>query len=272
MSHDHEPKCALCQRVAPLRNSHIVPEFLYGTLYDEKNRFRTFGAAGEPVVRLEQKGFRERLLCDECEQRFCRHERVAALFYRGSIEAFAAQMAELNCKGGLKFTRVSNAARPTTDAVPQLLLVEGVDYTALKLFLLSLLWRMGVSCQHFFREVQLGPHEARLREMLLKDDPGEPYEYACLMCLVEAGGRLITDYQSQPQKSRHEGRTYYRFYSTGVRFDFCVSNRPIDPLLLIAYCVKRQSKFTWAVDSIHKHPDLVAELVRFGVSMGWDKS
>ena len=194
MSLDHEGKCALCQQVAVLRKSHIIPEFLYGTLYDEKNRFNTFGKTGKPEVGIEQKGFRERLLCDYCEQRFSRHEGVAALFYYGTVEAFAAQQSVVNYRGGLKFTRISKDAQPTMDVIPELLLVEGVDYPALKLFLLSLLWRMGVSRLHFFREVELGPHESRLREMLLKNDPGEPDEYACQMCLIEADGRLTPSF------------------------------------------------------------------------------
>lgn len=135
--------------------------------------------------------------------------------------------------------------------------VEAVDYAALKLFLLSLLWRMGVSSLHFFREVELGSHEERIRKMLLNDNPGEPSEYPCQLCLIEAEGRLLTDYQSQPQRSKREGRNFYRFYSTGVRFEFCVSNRPIHPGWVELYCVKRQQAFTWSVDSIHKHPDLV---------------
>jgi uncharacterized protein YlaI len=90
MNFTPEAKCALCQRVAELKNSHIIPEFLFGTLYDEKNRFHTFGKEGQPEAGLEQKGYRERLLCAECEQRFSNYERVAAVFYRGTIEAFAS--------------------------------------------------------------------------------------------------------------------------------------------------------------------------------------
>src|SRR5258706_11334373 len=30
--------CALCQKTRPLKNSHIVPEFLHGPLYDENHR------------------------------------------------------------------------------------------------------------------------------------------------------------------------------------------------------------------------------------------
>ncbi len=145
-----------------------------------------------------------------------------------------------------------------------MLLVEGVDYVRLKLFLLSVLWRMGVSKLHFFREVGLGPHEGKIRKMLLNDDPGDPDEYPCQLRLVEPDQRLLTDWLSQPRKARFDGKTFYRLFSTGVRFDFCVSNRTIHPGEVELYCIKRQPSFVWCIDSIHKHPDLVAELITFG--------
>lgn len=54
--------CAFCQQARPLRNSHIIPEFLYRTLYDEKHRFSAYGSDGKAEVVQEQKGTRERLL------------------------------------------------------------------------------------------------------------------------------------------------------------------------------------------------------------------
>lgn len=271
MNFTPEAKCALCQRVAELKNSHIIPEFLFGTLYDEKNRFHTFGKEGQPEAGLEQKGYRERLLCAECEQRFSNYERVAAVFYRGTIEAFASPEAEVQYGRKLKFTRIGEDSKPTSSAVPALLHVDGIDYPALKLFLLSLLWRMGVSRLHYFREVDLGPHEPRLRAMLLHDDPGTPDQYPCLLRLIEADGLLVTDFQSQPHRYRRHQRTFYRLFSTGVRFDFCVSSQAVHPGLVELYCMKQQRDFVWCVDSVEKHPDLVLELVQLGFALDWDK-
>jgi hypothetical protein len=264
--------CALCGQQSPLRQSHIIPEFLYSPLYDEKRRFKTYGKVGQPRVDLEQKGFREPLLCEACEQRFSDNERFAAVFYRGTVQAFSSSTPEVYCERSLKFTRVSEQALPTSDAVPSMLHVEGINYDRLKLFLLSVIWRMGVSRLHFFREVELGKHEDRLRHMLLSDDPGEPKDYPCQMCLVEADGRLLTDYQSQPRRFRSRGRWEYRFYSTGIRFDFSISNRSIEPELLKVYCLKREPTFTWCVDSLHKHPDLRQEIIEFGQRIGCDKT
>jgi hypothetical protein len=273
MTAKKEEGCALCQEVRPLRDSHIIPEFLHGPLYDEKHRFNTYGQDGSPETGLEQKGQRERLLCDECEQRFSDHERWVTNLFRGAIAAFSDTTRSEMVQGkSLKFTRIGTDAHPTTATVPSLLLVEGVDYVRLKLFLLSLLWRMGVSSLHFFREVELGPHEKKIRMMLINDDPGEPHDYPCQLRLIEADNRLLSDFQSQPRKYRLDGRTFYRLYSTGIRFDFCVSNRPIHPGDVELYCVKRQSDFIWCVDSVRKHPDLVAELLKLGQDLNLGES
>src|SRR5215469_14546681 len=34
-----ELKCALCRQERPLRKSHVIPEFMFGPLYDGKHRF-----------------------------------------------------------------------------------------------------------------------------------------------------------------------------------------------------------------------------------------
>src|SRR5437868_6289346 len=61
--------------------------------------------------------------------------------------------------------------------------------------------------------------------------------------LLELDGRLITDYQSQPRQYNHNGRKCCRFFSTGVRFDFMVSNHPADRESLELFCVKPQSGY-----------------------------
>jgi hypothetical protein len=272
MSRPKRQICALCLQNRPLRDSHIIPEFLHVTLYDNIHRYNTFGLEGSPEVGLAQKGEREKLLCDECEQRFSDYERHAAVFYRGAIEAFSdTSRSEFVYGKSLKFTRRGGDGNPTTAAVPMLLQVEGVNYAQMKLFLLSLLWRMGVSSLYFFREVELGLHEAKIRNMLLNNNPGEPDVYPCQLRLVEIEKRLLTDCQLQPRKGRFDGKTFYRLFSTGVRFDFWVSNQAIHPGEVELYCVKKQPDFVWFVESIHKNPDLVAELLKFGTEINLDE-
>src|SRR5437762_9442510 len=74
----------------------------------------------------------------------------------------------------------ANVTPPTGSAYP-LNFLKVNDYARLKLFLLSILWRVGVATGDFFRAVDLGRHTKQLQQMLLTENPGEPDEYGCLI-------------------------------------------------------------------------------------------
>lgn len=60
-------RCALCQNTRKLCKSHIIPEFFYTELYDKNHRFKAIYSKWGKIV-FHYKGFRERLLCEECEK------------------------------------------------------------------------------------------------------------------------------------------------------------------------------------------------------------
>lgn len=273
MSADNQQTCALCQQVRPLKLSHIVPEFLHGPLYEENHSFNTYGHEGRPKAGYMRKGERQDLLCGECEGRFSVHEGWASDFYKGALSAFADTTRAEVCFGKtLKFTRIDASGQPTTLPVPRILKIEGFDYVKMKLFLLSLLWRMGVSRLHFFEEITLGHHEKRIRKMLLDGDPGKAEVYACQLRLIELNGRLVTDCQIQPKQYDHLGKKRCKFFSTGFKFDFTVNNHPPDPESLKLFCVKPSSEYSLWIDSILTHQDLREDLVRLGRNMNWSNS
>ena len=148
--------CALCLSDEELQLSHILPEFLYEQMYDDKHRYNVLSVAPDVKERIEQKGLRERLLCRKCESKFSKLERYASLVIKGGAPGV---------EGGRDGSIVS---------------VKGVDYAKLKLFLLSIIWRAGVAQDRYFERVQLWPHQERIRTMLANDDPGDFDEYACI--------------------------------------------------------------------------------------------
>jgi len=152
-------KCRLCGQMKELCNSHIIPEFFYKPIYDRLHRLHMIPTSPDEKNSYKQKGIKEKLLCLDCEQFFCKFEKYVSQVFNGGVDI-----------------RIS---RTTTEII-----IEDIDYHLFKMFHLSILWRMGVATDKSFSEVQLGPYEAVIRNMLLKDTPGEPYECGCIMCLL----------------------------------------------------------------------------------------
>ena len=103
--------CRLCLKNRKLCDSHVIPEFLYRPLYDSKHR--AFELRLEPFrERYLQKGYREQLLCDECEAKIAKYEQ--------------------------HFAHTWYAEGKLPDEVRgDELVIEGLDYAAFKLFHLS---------------------------------------------------------------------------------------------------------------------------------------
>lgn len=147
--------CALCRRSKPLLESHIIPEFLYKPLYDSKHRLFRLSTGEKPKRAFEQKGLRERLLCEDCEGRFSRYEKYAKeVLFGGTVVQVASSAPQ-----GFEFR---------------------VDYGRFKLFELSLLWRVGVTTLPEFNDVNLASHERHLRNMLRTESPGATGQYGCI--------------------------------------------------------------------------------------------
>jgi hypothetical protein len=139
--------CRLCGVEAPLCNSHILAEFLYEPLYDEKHTALEVPHGGDGPIKTIQKGWRERLLCRACEVHFGRFEDHAARVLRSILPHLKSRNAEE-------------------------VITEPGDYSLLKLFLLSTLWRAGVASTPTFRLANLGAVEPTIRAML---QPGREF-------------------------------------------------------------------------------------------------
>lgn len=136
--------------------------------------------------RYQQKGLYESLLCDECEERFSRYERYASLALGGGIE--------------LGY-QVDGRA----------IVLSGLNYTLFRLFQMSVLWRASISKHPFFKFVELGVHEKRLRTALLNEEPGDASTYGCIMYAIVHDGQVQQDLILQPEHVRFAGLRGYRF-------------------------------------------------------------
>jgi len=191
--------CALCLRPEELQRSHVIPEFMFRALYDDKHRFHVISTDEAERNKYQQKGPREPLLCVACEQQFSRYERYASLALSGGIDL------------GYQFDG------------PAVVLSE-LEYKPFRLFQLSVLWRASVSRHEFFKDVSLGPHEESIRRALFDEDPGPSAKYGCVMCAIVHEGAIQQDVVLQPERVRFSGLKGYRFVFGGLVWVYVVSS------------------------------------------------
>lgn len=190
-------RCRLCDHQGELRRSHVLPEFLYKPLYD--NRHRSVGLKRNTGAKPDilQQGLREYLLCGGCESRLSKYERYGAKILR-SLPDTSAEKA-----GAVVFVR-------------------NVEYCKFKIFQMSLIWRAGVTEQPSFGEVKLGPHEPRLRAMLSAGNAGKPWDYPCVLVRFPDRG-TIDEVMILPRKFRFVEHCAYSMILWGTIWVFLVS-------------------------------------------------
>jgi hypothetical protein len=157
-----------------------------------------------------QKGLREPLLCDGCEQRLS--------VFEGYARSALIEISQVDWK-----------------AKGNLLVLTGLDYAKFKLFQLSILWRAGISTRPEFRQVRLGPHEATLRSMLLASYPGPSQKYPCMMFALAHEDRMIDDLIAEPSWTRVDTHYAYRFVFGGLVWLYLVSSHALPKFFVGRY-------------------------------------
>lgn len=208
--------CKLCQKAAKLRDSHVIPEFCYSPIYDEKHRFNVVGNVRSTRQRNLQRGLREYLLCGPCEQKIGNWETYVSHIFNGIVKVSGSRSGETISLGGLQ-------------------------YAPLKLFLVSLLWRAGISTLPLFRETKLGEHELILRNMVLAEDPGAPEFYGCHVYSVTLRGRRVAALYG-PQPCHVNDSLAYRLLVGGFLLIYFVSAGPV--------CSQISSRFLTRIGSL----------------------
>ena len=196
-------KCTLCLKDGvSLCNSHVFPEFLYKEIYeDDKHIYYALSTNPDERVGKRRSGIYERLLCRECESKIQRYEDYAAKVLYGG-------------------TRIG------IQRYPEMLVISSLDYNRFKLFQLSLLWRAGVSKRKEFRGTDIGVHTERIRRMLLMDDPGDVYDYGCIVTFIPSTYKIMRKVIYPPERipTKVIGHTCYRAIFGGLIWAFFVSS------------------------------------------------
>ena len=219
-------KCRLClQEKALLRKSHIIPDFMYNGVFDEKHRLIPTEVdantrrirKGKPVQTGEFEGG---ILCNECDNNVLGgYEDYASKTLYGGIFSGNAPIFEnfTQEKDGIIFTQCRN-----------------LDYRRFKLFLLSILWRSSICTRPFFDKVSIGPHEEMIRRMLLEGNAGSPDAYPIALFTFLRDKIVPFDFVENPVQCNSNGCIYFHFTIAGMIYLFYVEtvNRSFPPRVL----------------------------------------
>lgn len=190
-------KCKFCEKNnLQLVNSHIIPKSLYGeVIRDNLGQIISL----EDYPKKSPIGiYDSNLVCETCEAIFSPYDDYAKKFF--SIEP---QQKDVFC----------------IDPINQMNIwrLNEFDYTKLKLFFLSLLWRTSETTASFFGRINLGKkYTKQIKEMILNGNPGKDNEFTPILIKYTdfIGKRLIME----PAKSRmNTGRYVNIFHLAGYK-------------------------------------------------------
>ena len=168
-------------------------------MYKLEHRFLVLSASAAHLVMTKQSGIWEQLLCQSCDNSFSPHEKyVRELFH-----------------GGQKIPFKRNGRMVT---------LEGVEYLHVRLCFLSILWKMSISSRPMFRNVNLGPHEARLAYFLRDNNPGDSFDFGFSCAIPFLKGQVLSELILEPTVIRFEGHRAYRVVMGGFVVLFFVSS------------------------------------------------
>jgi hypothetical protein len=210
--------CKLCQNEKELRQSHVVPEFMYQNVYDKSpKRYYHLDidqeAQAQSKSKILQKGVREYLLCDECEGKLSKWERYTANFFYAKTTGNTAYLKEKIL---------------TADGY-DIYVWANVDYDSFKLFMMSLLWRLFISKGYATPEVVPGVME-KLRLAILNEDPLAYDNYGCLLQVLyypdgKKAGKIIL----APYVTKSASGDIINIFIDGFLFSFYLNSENAAP-------------------------------------------
>lgn len=160
--------CKLCQEEKKLiKASHIISDFLHSKIYDEKHRLIKFKPEelqkdNPKVTNPLSATYDGGILCNVCDNEII-----------GQYETYVANVLKNNLKKNDKII----CRETITDNHEKVTEISNLDYCKIKLFLLSLLWRAGISKNSDFQNVQLGPYETKIRDLIFSGDAGKETDF-----------------------------------------------------------------------------------------------
>lgn len=202
--------CQLCLEDKNLiKNSHIIPNFMYKGIFGESRKLANVILNDISKVTYHQTGFKDRdILCSNCDNVIIgRLERYACNYLFNKHDSIDAEII------------------PSDGEHLPCIRYKNLEYTTLKLFFLSILWKSHLSKNPFFSDVNLGVKYAeRMRKMILNNDGGQEDEFEVILVKIENVSNRPTQSVIQPRRLKDDGNTAYVYHINEIMYHFNVSS------------------------------------------------
>ena len=110
-------------------------------------------------------------------------------------------------------------------------MIQELNYKYLKLCLLTILWRSGISKRPTYKDVSLGPYEEKIRKQLFEENPSSDMDIAIVVMSWRNDAKTAYDIIAQPKRHKVNGRTYYSIILSGYIVLYFISENSIDEKL-----------------------------------------
>ena len=206
-------KCKLCNEDKKLlKHSHIIPDFMYKGLFDEKHFIAPLDLIEFEVKKFISNGFYDsNILCEKCDNNIL-----------GSLESYAS-IVIWGGKGNPK--SYPSTEHKTNQLNQKYLYLTNIDYSKFKLFLLSIIWRASISKQKIFNTVSLGEHENIIGRMILENNPGKFYDYPVGIFVLTQNKNIPTKMISNPVRVNKDSDLSYLFLINGFVLNFKIDGQ-----------------------------------------------
>lgn len=192
--------CHLCNQDRKLIRAHVIPRSFYAP----------FESAGQIVSNAEGMYpkrspigiYDTEILCEECERRFSPWDDYGCAFLMRDL-----------------------ASLPTILNGDEILAYNlgPANYSTLKLFLISVLWRADRSAHPMFAKVQLGPYADRIRDMLFSANAGGEQDFPVALSRFDVPANVVGILN--PDRTQYEGVNHYRLHLGGFMAIIKVTNK-----------------------------------------------
>jgi hypothetical protein len=204
-----ETICRLCRTPQTLVKSHIIPQFLYKTIFDGANTHQVVEGNDALYKRRLRTGIYDSgILCKACDEGIL-----------GSLDHYGANVWNGYHSLDLGIKDYVDEYDPRVKWRQ----ADKVDAERFKKFLLSILWRASITSSDFFINVDLGDkHTEAIRLLLLGDKAADDYDI--ILGHYSVGDPKVRQFMSTIQRYRSaDGKHYYCAMISGIQIHWFIS-------------------------------------------------